>query len=54
MTPQPETLFPHDRPDKLKLTTSETALTYVLDRWTEGITESEADMENLVRFTQML
>ena len=54
MTPQPETLFPHDRPDKWKLTISETALTYVLDRWTGGITESEADTENLERFTQML
>ena len=49
-----EETYPHSRPDKWKVTTSEQALIYVCERWNDGQEEAEYDIECLEKYTQLI
>ena len=49
-----EDTYPHNRPDKWKITTSEQALIYVCERWKDGQDEAEYDVECLDKYTKLI
>ena len=51
---RPEDTYPHNRPDKWKMTTSEQALIYVNERWIDGQDEAKFDAESLENYTSLV
>ena len=51
---RPEETYPHNRPDKWRVTTSEQALIYVCERWNDSQEEAKYDVECLEKYTKLV